>query len=103
MTTDEGVLDADAKLNDALQRLQATCAGLGSNDAEGLAKQVTESPYVSGILMGFKVAAGDETVPAEEVLDYMKEMLETGIMLGLQAAGRAIGEVITETIKTMAK
>lgn len=94
MTTDEGVLDADAKLTAALAKLQHVCDGLASDDAKALATQVMQSPRMSGLIEGFKIAMAGETIDADGALEMMTEALEIGMSIGIKAAARGVIEVI---------
>lgn len=99
MTTDEGVADADAKLEGALEKLAYVCQGFDGPDSDMLAKKMMESPRVIGMLEGVKLMLTGEEVPDKDVLDLMTEAFQMGVKVGIQATGRAL----VETIKTMAK
>jgi hypothetical protein len=100
MTTDEGVLDADAKLKDSLNKLQLVCRGLASDDADALAKQVMTSPRIQGMLDAMKIMAPKgEHVSVTDVIELMSDTFKIGMTVGIQAAGLALAEAIQSMAK----
>jgi hypothetical protein len=102
MTADEGVQDADTKLQAALGKLTMVCEGLASADADAdaLAKQIMESPRITGMLDAIKIMApGGEQVKMKDVIEAMSDAFKAGLTAGIQATGIALAEAI----KTMAE
>jgi hypothetical protein len=100
MTADEGVQDADTKLQAALGKLTMVCEGLASADADALAKQIMESPRITGMLDAIKIMApGGEQVKMKDVIEAMSDAFKAGLTADIQATGIALAEAI----KTMAE